>query len=283
MKHIVLMPNRQKDPGFSLTLRVIDILRRHGAVVYIEQEYTELLLAGAVGYAKDRFPSAAEAILVLGGDGTILHAAAIALRHNIPLLGVNLGRLGYLASLEPEDVEMLGALCEDAYTEKRRMTLDVTLRRQDGDVHFDGYVLNDVVVSGGGRLADIGLYDGDDRLDYRADGLILATPTGSTAYSLSAGGAVLDEGMEAICVTPICPRSFFSRSLLFSPDAVLRIVNGGERVSSLRVTLDGDSDIFLEKGDELIVRRSTRALRILLLKPRSLLNVLRKKMNMQNF
>ena len=214
MKHIVLMPNRQKDPDFALTREVIALLQREGAVLYTDQRYTELLLLGVVGYSGS-LPSDAELILVLGGDGTILHAAAVALRHNLPLLGINLGRLGYLASLEPEEISLLSALFHGGYTEKERMTLDVTVRRAGEESHFDGYALNDVVIDGGGRLADISLYDGDCRIDYRADGLIVATPTGSTAYSLSAGGPVIDEGMEAICVTPICPRSFFSRSLLF--------------------------------------------------------------------
>lgn len=283
MDKIILLPNREKDPTFSLSLRVLEVLRGFCTCVYTETSNEELLMAGATAYSAEQFPADAQLLLVLGGDGTMLHAAMDAARFDIPLLGVNIGRLGYLASLDPSELEDLRALATDTYIEQTRMLLDVCLQKKDGTVVPLGCALNDMVLSGGGHLADLRLYEKQSYLDYRADGLIVATPTGSTAYSLSAGGAVLDETMEALCVTPICPRSFFSRSLVFPADSSLRIVNLSTRGDTARVSLDGCTDLPLASGDAVLVCRSSKRVKLLTLKPRSLLEVLSTKMNMQHF
>ena len=283
MNKIILLPNREKDPSSILSLRVLEMLRGFCDCVYTENGNEELLRAGAVGYSKDSFPTDAQLLLVLGGDGTMLHAALDAARYDVPLLGINIGRLGYLASLDPSEMDALALLATDTYTEQTRMLLDVSLEGKDGKELFLGHALNDMVIDGGGHLADLRLYEKQTYLDYRADGLIVATPTGSTAYSLSAGGAVLDETMDALCVTPICPRSFFSRSLVFPPDASLRIVNMSTRGDTARISLDGCTDVPLSQGESVVVRRSDRRVRLLELKPRRLLEVLSTKMNTQHF
>lgn len=284
MKHkILLLPNGQKDPGYLFTKKVVDVLRPYAPVLYAEETVASMLGEGVEGYAPDAFPKDVTLLLVLGGDGSMLHAAALALKQDIPMLGVNLGRLGYLASLEPEDVGELSRLFTDEPVEKQRMTLDVSCRDGNGNERFLGKVLNEVTLDGGGHLADMRLWEGENFLDYRADGLIVCTPTGSTAYSLSAGGPVIDEAMEAVCVTPICPRSFFSRSLLFPADTVLRAENVGTRAEGLHVSLDGCTEFTLGRGESITVRRSAQSLRIVFLKPRALLDVLQRKMNMQNF
>ncbi len=283
MDKIILLPNREKDPALALSQRVLAVLQRFCRRVYTDADNRELLGVGATPFSQDAFPKDAELILVLGGDGTMLHAASAAARYDIPILGINIGRLGYLASLDPSEIETLEALATDTYTEQKRMLLDVFLKKAGKDEVLLGCALNDMVIDGGGHLADLRLYEKHSFLDYRADGLIVATPTGSTAYSLSAGGAVLDETMDAICVTPICPRSFFSRSLVFPPDAALRIVNMSTRGDTARVSLDGCTDIPLSAGDEVTVCRSSRYLRLVTLKPRRLLEVLSTKMNMQHF
>lgn len=283
MDKIVLLPNREKDPNFDLSLRVLEVLRSFCTCVYTEKGNVPLLNAGAVAYSADGFPADVQLLLVLGGDGTLLHAAADAARLDIPLLGINIGRLGYLASLDPTEIGDLRALATDTYTEQTRMLLDVYMQKANGTEKYLGCALNDMVIDGGGHLTDLRLYERQSYLDYRADGLIVATPTGSTAYSLSAGGAVLDETMDALCVTPVCPRSFFSRSLVFPPDAHLRIVNISTRGDVARVSLDGCTDVPLMAGDAVLVRRSSRRVKLLTLKPRRLLEVLSTKMNTQHF
>ncbi len=283
MKKIILLPNREKDPALSLSLRVLSVLRSFCSTVYTECENRELVAAGATPYTSDAFPADGELLLVLGGDGTMLHAAASAVKYDIPLLGVNIGRLGYLASVEPSDIDALSALADGTYTEQKRMLLDVSVEKKSGEKLLLGHALNEMVIDGSGHLADLRLHEKQSYIDYRADGLIVATPTGSTAYSLSAGGPVLDESMDAICVTPICPRSFFSRSLLFSADAELRISNISTRAGGVRILLDGCTDTALEDGDTVFVTRSARRVRILTLRPRHLLEVLSTKMNTQHF
>lgn len=283
MKRIVLLPNREKDPSLALSLRALSVLLGFCTCVYTEDTNRELIAAGAIGYHGEDFPKDAELLLVLGGDGTMLHAAALAFERDIPMLGINIGRLGYLASVEPSELATLTALGNDTYTEQARMLLDVTLETREGERRFLGHALNELVIDGGGHLADLRLLEKQSALDYRADGLIVATPTGSTAYSLSAGGPVMDESMDAICVTPICPRSFFSRSLLFPEDAVLRVLNMGTRSDSVRIILDGGTSVPMAVGDTVVIARSEKKVRILSLKPRHLLEVLSTKMNTQHF
>ncbi len=283
MQKIVLKPNRQKDVGLALSKRVLKVLKEFCSEICVENKYSELTECGAVGYAKDAFPQNADLMIVLGGDGSMLRAASEAVTYDIPMLGINIGRVGYLASVEPDEIGDLTLLAKGPYTLKEHIMLAVTMQKKSGEELFLGQVLNDAVVSGKGHLADMRLYNGEKYLDYRADGLIAATPTGSTAYSFSAGGPVMEEGMDAICVTPVCPRSFFSRSLLFSPSSVLRILNTSTRGGDLDVSLDGQLHYPLAYGDSIVVRRSEKGIKILELKPRNLLEVLHTKMDMHHF
>lgn len=281
MNKIALRINPQKDGDLSLAKKVLSVLKTFCEKIYIEKEYAASF-SGVEAYTDDDFPKDAELLLVLGGDGTMLHTAQLALVHDLPMLGINMGRVGYLASLECEELDLLTALAEDGFVEKKHMILQVE-KMGDSGLTLLGYALNDVVFDGKGHLADIRLYDGDNFIDYRADGLIAATPTGSTAYSFSAGGPVMDEGMDAICVTPVCPRSFFSRSLLFSPESVLRVVNIGVRNGDLAVSIDGHIHLSFANGESVMVRRAPKCVRILSLKERHLLEVLCTKMGAKYF
>lgn len=283
MRKVVLKPNRQKDEELSITKCALEVLKKFCSEIYVENEHKELVACGAVGYAPENFPKDAEAMIVLGGDGSVLRAAEEAVGHDIPLLGINMGRVGYLASVEPEEISLLRALEKEEYSIKEHIMLDVSIQKENGDVVFLGQVLNDAVVSGKGHLADLRLFNGEKYLDYRADGIIAATPTGSTGYSFSAGGPVMEEGMDAICLTPVCPRSFFSRSLLFSPSSVLRILNTTSRGGDLDISLDGRSHYPLSYGESVWVKRSGKSVKFLELKPRNLLEVLHTKMNMHHF
>ena len=283
MKRIALKINAQKDKELALAKKALSVLQGFCEKIYVEDTYGELLLDKVYPYSDESFPADAELILVLGGDGTMLHAARTAIAHSLPMLGVNMGRVGYLASVECGELSLLSKLKDGELTEKEHMTLAVTVHKENGKEEFVGYALNDVVVDGKGHLADIRLYDGTHSLDYRADGLIAATPTGSTAYSFSAGGPVMDEGMDAICITPVCPRSFFSRSLLFAPTSCLRIENTGVRDGALDVSIDGHTHLPLSYGESISVRRSDKGVRILSLKERKLLEVLCTKMDTRHF
>ena len=283
MKKIALKINEQKDKDLALAKEVLAVLETFCEKIYVEDDYPSLASPKVSFYKTGSTPSDAEILLVLGGDGTMLHAAQSAVELDIPMLGVNIGRVGYLASVECGEVSQLSQLSTNGFREKKHMMLSVTLNRNNGERAFLGYALNDVVVDGRGRLADIRLYDGENTLDYRANGLIVATPTGSTAYSFSAGGPVMDEGMDAICVTPVCPRSFFSRSLLFAPTSVLRVENTRTRDGDLEVSIDGHMRFSLAFGESITVARSEKSVRILAIKERSLLEILCTKMDTRYF
>lgn len=284
MKSIWLIANRQKDPDLSATRRVAQTLRRYGMTPYVDASFRNDLAEAAVYYPTGERPEGAELILVLGGDGSVLRAAEQAQRYDLPVLGINLGRLGYLNELEMDRLEALQLLSAGEYSIKIRMTLQVSLSRGGKVETLPFSPLNDVVIAACGHLADIRMYQGDScTLDYRADGIIVASPSGSTAYTLSAGGPVIDDGLQALCVTPICPRSFFARSLLFGSEQVLRLENISQRGVELEVTADGKSCGVLRQGESVTVSKAPVGLRMLTLYPRTTLQVVQRKMKMQNF
>ncbi len=208
-------------------------------------------------FSGDEYP---ELIVVIGGDGTIMRAARAAATLRIPILGVNCGHLGYLAELEQSEIELISRYLDGEYTIERRMMLDV---RCGGRSYL---ALNDAVISHGvlSRMAEIELFCGDERVSrYHADGLIAATPTGSTAYSLSAGGPVVDPSLDCVIVTPICPHSLGAKPLIFAPDNVLRAVNAyqprtsdGPGYGDLYLTVDGIDSVSLPIGSEATVTRA---------------------------
>ncbi len=199
----------------------------------------------------------ADVALVLGGDGTVLHTARRMGDHPTPVLGINLGRLGFLADLSPDAFfDRLPDLAERRYTVDDLMTVDCTLKPQDGATHsFRG--LNDVVLRAAPifHLLEIGLcIDGEPVMTYRGDGLIIATPIGSTAHSLSAGGPIVPPESEMFVVTPLCPHTLTQRPLVDSAYKVYEMIPWAEGVSTVLV-IDGQVQIPLHQGDRVTVRR----------------------------
>lgn len=278
MKRFYLIPNPEKDKDLVISRCAAEILLHHGATVYMEKIYAPLC-EGVTPCPTDGDPEALDAILTVGGDGTVLSASRLALRLHVPLLGINLGRLGYLAELEPDHLEELSRLCDGEYGVRDVMTLRVSLVREGKEWPLPRCVINEVVVQR--RVTDptatVSISaEGESEITYVADGLILSTPSGSTAYSLSAGGPVLSPALEAICVTPICPHTFFNRAILFDSTRLLRVRNAG-RTEKLLVTLDGRETIEIDQGDELMVSRANATLKILTLYQHDFLGVLKRK------
>ena len=281
MKHIVLLPNTEKDSDYRVTILAAEALKKAGATVYAHEKHKALcFVSDIVFYSDKEFPKAAEGAVVFGGDGSVLDAAHIAFQHDIPLLGVNLGRLGYLTEVEVADIDALTALLSDDYDVRNIRTLEVLL---DGVPASERLAVNEVVVSRGDlfHIADMKLSAGNDWLQYRADGLIIATPTGSTAYSLSAGGAVIDPSLDVVSVTPICPHSFFSRSIVFSGDTEIKVQNMNTRGEDLTVAIDGREGITLASGKALTVRKAEKALKVITLSHRPFIELLKKKMSLK--
>lgn len=203
-----------------------------------------------------------DALVSIGGDGTLLRAAALAHRYDIPVAGINLGRLGYLAQVEPEEADRLvGVLTADHPSIGERMAIEGVL--SDGSVvsALNDIVLDKVVTQ---RVIHVRAeIDGRPLITYRADGVIVSTPTGSTAYSLAAGGPVVDPRLEALVITPVAAHTLLWRSVVVGPERTVRLTVDVDRPAW--VTVDGREAGRLEEGDWIEVRRSSRPVRFLTL------------------
>ena len=293
MKNFFLIPNPTKDPDLSFTARVVTFLAEKGAVLYAEQQYADRLQNVFLCPANE-IPACVEALIVLGGDGTILEAARRAAQRGTPILGINLGRVGYMAELEMGELELLGRLFDRvsaeghtpaSFTIETRSMLHVEVINTAGEVRQQMYGLNDAVITNGSvsRIVDIELAEnGNPVTAYRADGLIVATPTGSTAYSMSAGGPVTDPRVKCFCVTPICPHSLAARPMIFPDESILEIRNICQREKMLYLTVDGRNNCELYRGEVVRITRSPLETHLVRLKACGFYNRLRLKMAEHN-
>lgn len=224
-------------------------------------------------------PEGTDCIITIGGDGTLIQAARATVKTGIPIIGINRGHMGYLTQLSDERmiVPVLKRLIDDDYMIEERMMLDAEVLRQ-GESIYGGVALNEVLLTRFNSLRTLNfqVYVNDTMLnEYSADGILAATPTGSTAYSLSAGGPIADPKAKMIILTPICSHTINSRSIIFSPNDRIKIVAGS---SEQLVACDGESVLSLERGDVISIRMSEHVARFIRLKEESFLHTLRQKM-----
>lgn len=257
-KKVILCPNPYKDRELHTTREAKALLEAAGFQVYISPE---LLGDADAGLPPDlqywelsRVIDGAVLVVSLGGDGTIMHTARRMMGYEIPIIGVNLGTVGFLAELEQPDLPRLVEAARGDYVPSPRMMLDVHVER-DGETVFANYALNDVSVHGLAQTIHMTAC-GDARriLEFSGDGIVIASPTGSTAYSLSAGGPIVEPTAENIILTPICAHALIARSFVLAPDRVVTV-----RLSQLRcravVSVDGGS-FEMQDGDLLVVRKA---------------------------
>ncbi len=285
MRNFVIMPNAYKDPDYTVTRRVIKELLRIGGRIFLSDELRSKVYLRDIHYYSGEIPEEAEMILVIGGDGSVLDAAVYAIGADLPLLGINLGRLGYLAEMDVDEISELSRLISGDYEVREHITFAISLVRDGEEMHLVRQAVNDVVISQGESdgLSDILIDDGaGNHLSYLADGVIVATPLGSTAYSLAAGGPVIDASLHAICVTPICAHSLFSRSVLFPATYTITLKNCSAREGTMRLSVDGADTYTLAPGEYAKISRSKKPLRMITLKKQSALGVLCRKMQLLN-
>ena len=226
----------------------------------------------------------ADCIIVLGGDGTLVRAARDMARVGIPLIGVNLGTLGYLCELDMATVfGAIDRLFEDLYEVENRMMVEGVCPEEEGDGE-PTLALNDIVIhrEGSAQLINLILMvNGEYLTTYSADGMIISTPTGSTGYSMSAGGPIVDPRSELLLITPINPQPFTTRSIVVGADARIEVILSKRRLEQdeeAEVTFDGDHFLHLKVGDRIQVRKSQAYAQVLRLNQLSFLQILRKKM-----
>lgn len=249
MNNVIVIPNPLKDEGLCVTEKVIAKLSGLGFTVYVDSSYKIAERPGVISYSS--LPTDAELIVVIGGDGSVIDASRPAISLDIPLLGVNLGKIGYLSEVEPDNLSLLEQLASGNYQVESRMLLTTEYVRADGHSRVsERLAVNDVVVSQDGYfgIADFKVSNSrGEKVNYRGNGIIVATPVGSTAYSLSAGGPIIAHNLDSITVTPVCPHSFFNRSIVYEPDERISITNTGSL--ALNVSVDGRNFEALMTGD----------------------------------
>jgi NAD+ kinase len=218
-------------------------------------------------------------VICFGGDGTILHMAKAATRQNVPILGVNMGTLGFMAELENSELSMLQKLATGEFHIDERMMLDVTVHRAR-DIIFHDICLNDAVITKGAVARVIHLdvdCDGVRAMECNGDGIIVATPTGSTAYSLSAGGPVVEPEASSILITPICAHDMVSRSIVASDKRVITMALMPNTRRSAYLSVDGGKALRVNAGDLVTIKKSPLMTRLVRIKDRSFYDVVNQK------
>lgn len=283
MKSVILAPNPYRDKDFQVVRGALRVLRDAGiqpklCLPFDMDHACELPRDLRFTRLERELPNA-EMVICFGGDGTILHMAKAAARKGVPILGVNLGTMGFMAELESTELDKLAKLAAGEYTYDNRMMLDVTIRR-DRDVLFHDICLNDVVVTKGAVARIVHLIvkcNGVQAMQCDGDGVIVATPTGSTAYSLSAGGPIVEPEARNILITPICVHDVGSRCLVASDRRVVTVEMASAARRNAYLSVDGGKSIRLNLGEVATVKRSQLETKLVRLKDRSFYDVVNAK------
>ena len=283
MKRVILTPNPYRDKGFRTVLAAQKILNDAGVDTRICLPFDvdrSFELPRDIRFSRlDRELQNADCVICFGGDGTILHMAKAATRHRLPILGVNIGTMGFIAELESGELDMLKRLANDDYILDSRMMLDVTVRR-DRDVIFHDIALNDATVTKGAvaRIIQLNVCcDGVTAMEIGGDGLIVATPTGSTAYSLSSGGPLVEPDARNILLTPICAHDVVTKCIVASDKRTITVRMGAGARRNAFLSVDGGRAFKLNAGDVATITCSKLETKLIRLKDRSFYDVINNK------
>ena len=276
---IALMPNLTRKEALSVTFGICATLDKLGAEYSFQPEYKQDFgITKAVFLPEDEAVSECNAVIAIGGDGSIIHAAKSAVKFRKPILGVNAGRLAFMAGLEDNELHLLSRLIEGDYTLDKRLMLKVSVMKGNEVISTD-YCVNDCLITNEEkqRMSEIDVSLAGSRFNsYLCDGVLVSTPTGSTAYSLSAGGPIVDPGLESILMTPICPHSLVGRSLVFKPDAAIG-VSSAEDVT-LCISADGARPQRIEKGCRAEISRAEFTADFIRIKSENFIDILYRKL-----
>lgn len=285
---LLIMPNPEKPESFTCVERLFSIFEGKDCQFLLESVYRDRFENCVNTFFSDNFnllANSCDAMIALGGDGTIIHAAKRAAEAGKPLLGINVGRLGYNANLEQTELEKVLALPEGKYNIEQRMMLEISVFDTDGQLIDKCSCINDAVVSRGSasRIVDVDVVlDSVSCMSYRADGIVFSTPTGSTAYALSAGGPVIDPSVSCIELTPICPHSLMNRPIIFSADSSLDVTAHRRSFSTgpaseVFLTVDGEKVYPLNNGERVHICRSPVSASFIKIKDLSFSEVIQQK------
>ncbi len=278
---IEILPNPAKDNGFKCTKRLLSLLSEYDCEISLPSEFTVLEEFREYS-ASNKFSP--DIIIVLGGDGSIMRASHRSAILGVPLIGINLGRIGFLAEVDPSETELITKIFENEFTIEKRMLLDVRLIRNENEIYSD-IALNDAVISHGisPKLIETELFCSGNSLGrYRSDGFVVSTPTGSTAYSLSAGGPIVDPSLRGINLVPVCPHSLMARPMIVPDSDIIEIKYIQDNGGGASLAIDGCDAVELFPKDIIRITKSSLTADFVRLKhdkSRSFYNILRQKMS----
>ncbi|MDR1002235.1 MAG: NAD(+)/NADH kinase [Oscillospiraceae bacterium] len=279
---LLIIPNSGKPDAIKYAKEAAGLLSTLCCELLSYSEYRECLGSENITYAsREEMMSLCDIVICVGGDGTILRTATFAAENGKPVLGINAGRLGYLSGLEHSELRELARLTSGDYCTESRMMLSVSTYDGGGRQRNRSLSLNDAVISRDSRshIADLTIaHNNQSLIEYRADGVIISTPTGSTAYSLSAGGPIVDPTINCITATPICAHSPASRPIVFSSDCSLKISGSVPGEGKIHLNVDGEEIISLDTGDYVIIEKSAIAASIIRIKSEGFYDVLKNKL-----
>lgn len=281
---IVLSSNPYRDKGLRVALEARRVLEHAGArtvlcLPFQPKKGDRLDLPVSLSLLEKELP-AADLLICFGGDGTILHAARDAALHGVPILGINMGSVGFMAELERSELPLLAPLAHGMYTIEERMMLDVKVLRGEKLISQDT-ALNDAVISKGSvaRVAEMEVLADDVKVAaITGDGVIVATPTGSTAYSMSAGGPIVEPTSKSIIVTPVCAHQLAARAMVLAPERVVTVQLPRWNRKYLYLSVDGGKAVRLTGGDRVEMRHSDRATQLVRLADRSFYQIINQKL-----
>lgn len=283
MKNIILAPNPYRDKNFQTVRNAMEVLKSVGlnprVCLPFDIDRSYELPRDIRFHRLDREIGNAEMVICFGGDGTILHMAKAATRRNIPILGVNIGTMGFMAELESGELDKLALLAEGNYRLDSRMMLDVTIQR-DRDIVYHDICLNDVVITKGAVARIVHLQvkcDGVCALESGGDGVIISTPTGSTAYNFSAGGPIVEPDARNIIITPICAHDVGSRCIIASDRRTVTVEMIQNARRNAYLSADGGRAVRLNMGDVATIQKSSLETKLVRLKDRSFYDVVSAK------
>jgi len=283
MNKVILTPNPYRDRDFHTVREALRVLKEAGVETKVCLPFMvdkTFDLPRDIYFSRlDRELPTASLVICFGGDGTILHMSKTATRHGIPILGVNIGTMGFMAELESEEMSELARLATGDYSVVNRMMLDVTVLR-DRDIIFHDICLNDAVITKGAiaRVIHTAVNcDGVQAMECGGDGLIIATPTGSTAYSLSAGGPIVEPEAHSILITPICAHDVASRCIVASDKRVITVGMTRNARQNAFLSVDGGKALRVNMGDVITIKKSQLVTKLVRLKDRSFYDVVNNK------
>lgn len=264
---VAVLPNLDKRGSSQVVEKLGIILKKEGIEAYLPDTICSSNFKTA---SEDELYSLADVIITIGGDGTIIRYAKRAAVDNKPVLGINAGRMGYLANIEQNELSLISKLKTGEYCVEDRMMLNVAVY-ENGKLINTYNALNDAVITSGfiSRIIDISVSVSCDTINYLADGLIVSTPTGSTAYSMSAGGPIIDPSTESICITPICSHSLSAKPILLGADKEICLRSFSKKRAEIYLTVDGRKVTNVKPFTEIKITKSENTVKLIRLNERS--------------